>query len=94
MILAILAVIRIWGVAETICVAEESEEFCGTWVNSNYNTTFIHAKVIFNRYGTWSAYLMDSDPDPSQYGKFTITDKWTDPDGNIWLKERYYFMSR
>jgi hypothetical protein len=61
-------------------VAEENEEYYGTWVNTDFND-----RQIINPDGTFEHYYGKSDK-PRWYGTFTISDKWTDSDGNIWYK--------
>ena len=68
----------------------KKEEYYGTWVNTDYDVTnFIRAKTIHNHDGTLIKYMSTSDTKPYKTATFTIEDKWTDSEGNIWYKILY-----
>jgi hypothetical protein len=68
------------GTVKKAYVAKEYEEYYGTWVNTEFND-----RQIINPDGTYEHYYGKSNK-PRWYGTFTITDKWTDSEGNIWYK--------
>jgi hypothetical protein len=87
-ILAIFVLIGTGATGKKTCVAGDSEKYCGTWVNPDYNGNLTKwAKYILKPDGTWMLYSNDSDTAPHRYGAFTITEEWTDSEGNIWFKE-------
>jgi hypothetical protein len=69
----------------------KKEEYYGTWVNTDYDrsTLAIRAKTIHNHDGTMIKYVSTSDTEPYETATFTIEDKWTDSEGNIWYKILY-----
>jgi hypothetical protein len=87
--MSILTLFILVGAGATVkktCVAADSEEYYGTWINPDYNGTRKLGKLILRPDGTWASYLNDSDTDPSFYGSYTVTERWTDSEGNIWIK--------
>jgi hypothetical protein len=68
----------------SVCAA--SEEFFGTWVNPDYNTETLCAKVVCNPDGTQLSFGTIDTTVVRYRGKFSITEKWTDAEGNIWYK--------
>ena len=70
--------------------SSKKEEYYGTWVNTDYDrSTFFWAKTIHNHDGTLIKYRSTSDTEPYKTATFTIEDKWTDSEGNIWYKILY-----
>ncbi len=66
-----------------------SEEICGTWINTEYYKGIHHSKWqkrIFSPDGTTRFYREVSLTSPDFDGTYTITEKWTDSDKNIWYK--------
>ena len=85
-----LTVILIMAVFVLLAGGSKKEEYYGTWVNTDYDrTTFRLAKTIHNHDGTLIKYLSTSDTEPYRTATFTIEDKWTDSEGNIWYKILY-----
>ena len=67
-------------------IPEDNEELYGTWINMEYRA-FPFPKLI-NYPGDWAAFLSAKSKKVHETGKYTITDKWTDSEGNIWYKTR------
>ena len=64
--------------------------FSGTWVNTEYMGDYgTPQKMIRFPNGTWEDYYKLTDNKPDCYGKYTITDMWTDSKGNIWYKAHW-----
>ena len=62
------------------------EEVVGTWINPDYENWGDHwAKVVIKPDGMYEAYPNAQDTDFA-FGKITITDRWTDSEGNIYYK--------
>ena len=87
LIFAVLVLLISCATGKKAYVARENEEIYGTWVNTSYGTTkdFFPQKRIINPDGTLEEYggMADIAHFP---GKYTIIDKWTDSEGNIWYK--------
>jgi hypothetical protein len=86
LVLAILIIVGNCATGKKVYVAKEDEEIYGTWVNTDYNYTGRWAKGVFHPDGTFVTYQADSSITPYYFGTFTITEKWTDSEGNIWYK--------
>ena len=75
---------------EEAYVPTENEELYGTWVNPEYKAKAVsweyRVKVVYNSNGTWEEYNLEGTTTPPFRGSYTIADKWTDPDGNVWYK--------
>lgn len=77
-------------------VAKEDEEIYSTWINTSYSYIMgtggssrmsIYAqKIIIKPDGKCEVYGSPIDKIPQFTYQYTITDKWTDSDGNIWYK--------
>jgi len=66
-------------------VATEDEELYGTWVNPDYDDTTggqPGRTVIEN--GTYEVFALTNITRWLIRGEYTITDKWTDSEGNTW----------
>jgi len=72
---------------EDVYVPTENEEIYGTWINPEYGTmeALFSQKRITNPDGTWEEYSGMADI-AYRTLKYTIIDKWTDSEGNIWYK--------
>lgn len=78
--------------------AKEDEEIYGTWVNTSYSDTMQEGddqahtlanyaqKIITTNEGTYEIYNGVNDIVPISKIQYTITEKWTDSDSNIWYK--------
>ncbi len=86
----ISVLILIMAVFVLLAGGSKKEEYYGTWVNTDYDRT-VHrlGKYIHNRDGTLIKYMSTSDTEPYKTATFTIEDKWTDSEGNIWYKILY-----
>ena len=61
----------------------------GTWVNTEYIGAYawFEQKVIIRPDGKWECYQLTTDTNPSRQGYYlTVTETWTDSDGNVWCK--------
>ena len=95
-ILALLAFDRSQSYAsdKKTYVAKENEELYGTWVNEDYNSSSKYAIFEWKADGTFIVYRKTTDEIPFEDGTYTITDKWTESNGDIWYKttwDIYYF---
>ena len=70
-------------------VPKDKEELYGTWVNKEYANKYINSKWDFNSDGTWASYR-DTVGEPIWAGQYSITEKWTDAEGNIWYKIKWH----
>lgn len=86
LLFVILILAGIWEIGEQACVGQENEEICGTWLNTEYKGTRRWQKRIFSPDGTLRAYRYESLLSPDCEGIYTITEKWTDSQQNIWYK--------
>ena len=85
-ILTLFVLVGAGATGKKTCVAADSEEYYGTWINADYNGTTKLAKLILRPDGTRATYVNDSDTYPSYSGSYTVTERWTDSEGNIWIK--------
>lgn len=72
-----------------ITAAAESEAIWGIWVTTEKpKGDSLHAsqKRVFSSDGTIKFYRYESSPSPEFEGTYTIAEKWTDSEGNIWYK--------
>lgn len=95
-ILALLAFNRSQSYAsdKKTYVANENEELYGTWVNEDYNGSSKYAIFEWKADGTFIVHRKTTDELPWEDGTYTITDKWTESNGDIWYKvtwDIYYF---
>ncbi len=88
-ILPLAVLLLIASCAKKPYAAKEDEEIYGTWVNTDYGTTEFHIpeKIINNPDGTLEIYGGMADSAHST-GVYTIIDKWTDSEGNVFYKTR------
>ena len=87
LIFAVLVLLISCATGKKAYVAKENEEIYGTWVNTEYGTmeALFSQKRITNPDGTWEEYGGMADI-AYRTLKYTIIDKWTDSEGNIWYK--------
>ena len=88
----ILTVVAFSGNAaaeEKAYVPKDNEELYGTWVNPDYNTETFAAKTLLNPDGTILYYWKEESTVVATRGNFSITDKWSDSEGNVWYKTTY-----
>jgi len=105
LVLAVLIIAGSCATGKKAYVAKEDEELFGTWVNPDYDASWIYAKVVIKPDGTWEEYSLTYSDRPIYKGEYTIADKWTDSDGYIFYKNSitridkesyrtYYIMSK
>jgi len=71
----------------SVLVAANTEEYCGTWVNKEYEASLGKSAVfILTPDGKYASYEKESDALTSHEGTLTIKEKWTDSEGNLWYK--------
>ena len=98
---SILILISILVVVVPVLFAggSKKEELHGTWINEEYKgSTPPFGKLVHNPDGTWEQFRKEEAPwEPdveklesewisADYATYTIEDKWTDSDGNVWYK--------
>jgi len=83
-VFAILILAGIWAIGEQTCVAQEKDEILGTWLNTEYKRH--PQKWIFSPDETCEVYNSESAPSPFFEATYTIAEKWTDSEENIWYK--------
>jgi len=93
-------ILALFGVLTSMCSCvsnryrpTNNEEMYGTWINEEYNSCVFPGKLVVNPDRTWEMFVSISDSDPFSTGKFLITDKWTDEEGNVWYKNEVYVFS-
>ena len=91
-------------------VAQDDEELYGTWVNPEYENSKVYTapKIVVKPDGTFDEYALINSDRVVSVLEYTITDKWTDSEGNTWYKlleihtdskviqnpDTYYVLSR
>jgi len=89
MIRSILIALFVIVISISAVQAEESnEKIYGIWVNKEYDATEAYPRWDYNSDGTWASYVKIEDQ-PVWGGKYTITEKWTDPEKNVWYKIKW-----
>jgi hypothetical protein len=89
-IILALAVLNIVGSCATEKkMVKDSEEIFGIWVNEKYASRKNYTTLVMKPDGVFEEYVDESLKTLSARGKYTITDKWTDSEGNIWYKATY-----
>ncbi len=74
---------------EKTYVAKDNEELYGTWVNMDYKPDAQPHQKIINYPGRFENFGSAESETAKETGTVTITDKWTDSEGNIWYKETF-----
>jgi hypothetical protein len=67
---------------------DANEKIYGIWVNKEYDMTGTYPRWDYNSDGTWASYVKIGDQ-PVWGGKYTITEKWTDSEKNVWYKIKW-----
>ena len=72
-------------------VATDKEELYGTWVNMDYGSGYgaYRQKRIINPDGTEEHFGTGTTKKPHRIGRYLITRKWSDPQGDIWYKSHW-----
>ena len=71
---------------EKAYVAKENEALYGIWVNEAYNSSTRHAIFDYKADGTWTLYRKATDELPYEEGTYSITEKWTESNGDVCYK--------
>jgi ketosteroid isomerase-like protein len=69
-------------------VPKEKEELYSIWANEEYDGKFVNSKWDYNSDGTWASY-QDTSGEPIWAGQYSITEKRTDAEENIWYKIKW-----
>jgi hypothetical protein len=86
-ILVVLAFTLGYAEEKKAYVPKDDEELYGTWVNEDYSGgLFGMRKRSIHPDRTWEVFNFATDTTSGWRGTVTITDKWTDSEGNIWYK--------
>ena len=67
-------------------VPTEDEPLYGTWANEEYNEESDAGMYIYYPAGRGLSYGKTTDPEPRYECRFTIEEKWTDKEGNIYYR--------
>jgi beta-lactamase regulating signal transducer with metallopeptidase domain len=67
-------------------VPKRNEEIYGTWVNKNYDGIDYEQIIVYYYWGYGEFVRYVTDKETSMKFSFTIVDKWSDSEGNIWYK--------
>jgi len=82
--IVLLSVFMLLGSSKKeISMEEAMEALSGTWINEEYVTQMIDAKLVFKSNGTIASYYLTNQSNPNASAKLTIEDKWIDSKGNI-----------
>jgi hypothetical protein len=85
LVFTVLIVVGSCSTGKKAYVAKEDEGFYGTWVNPDYDEGEHWGKLVLKP-GAFEWYTKTDSTHSTRYGETTITDKWTDSEGNIWYK--------
>jgi hypothetical protein len=80
---AIQAIAGQWGY-----FAKDQEELYGTWVNMDYFGD-TPQKIIYKPAGTFNCFRDADSKNPDNGGRYLITGKWSDSEGNIYYKSNW-----
>ena len=86
LVLAVLIITGSCATGKKAYVAKDDEELYGVWDNMAYDETDKAAVFNFETDGVLQTYKSVNRTKKWWNGKFTITDKWIDDEGNIWYK--------
>jgi hypothetical protein len=86
LVFATLIIMESCATSKKAYVAKEDEVLYGTWINTEYDASWIYAKIIIKQDGTWDEYSLTYSDRPVYQGECTITNKWTDSEGYILYK--------
>jgi hypothetical protein len=69
-------------------VPEPKEEIYGTWINSEYagDRAGRCQKIVLYDWGYGEKWLKIEDEKPPWRWTYSVTEKWTDSDGNVWYR--------
>ena len=75
-------------------VPKFDEEINGTWINEEYNSSEYPGKYKLYMWGYWESFHSFDSEKTQTKGTFTIVNKWTDSEGNIWYKTYTRYSTR
>ena len=68
--------------------AKDQEELYGTWVNMDY-ASCIPQKIVYKSVGTFNCFRAANSKVPDDCGRYLVTGKWSDSEGNIFYKSNW-----
>ena len=68
--------------------AKDQEELYGAWVNTKYMSS-IPQKIIYKPTGTFNCFKDIHSKSPCYGGRYLVTGKWADSEGNIFYKSNW-----
>lgn len=74
--------------AEEHYVPKEKEELYGIWANEEYDGNYVNSRWDYNSDDTWASYV-NTTGEPVWAGQYSITEKWTDAEENVWYKIKW-----
>ena len=83
---AVMVIVGSCATSKKAYISQENEELYGTWVNPEYDEKWIMAKWVLKPDGTFDAYSKSTSGRVYEIGIFTIDEKWTDSEGNIYYR--------
>jgi hypothetical protein len=86
MFVAVLIIFGGCATGKKVYKPKEDEELFGPWIHSDYYKEGEKEKIIYDPDGTHFVFIFEKDSEPIEENPYTIIDKWTDKDGNIWYK--------
>ncbi len=78
----VFTAVEIYGENENFYIPKSNEEIYGTWINED----MITQKLIYYYWGYGEIYREVSSETPAVKLTFTIVEKWSDSEGNVWYK--------
>jgi hypothetical protein len=69
--------------------AKGQEKLYGTWVNMDYASSSIPQKIIYKSVGTFNCFSHANSKDADDSGRYLVTGKWSDSEGNIFYKSNW-----
>ena len=87
-ILVLLAFTLGYAEEKKAYVPKHDEEVYGPWVNTDYPGGWQQCQKVINYPEQFELFNKPTDKTPAYRGPYTIIDKWTDSEGNIWYKSR------
>ena len=110
LVLTVMVIAGSCATGKKAYVAKDDEELYGAWSNLGYDETDAAHMFLFETDGVLQTYKTANTTKKWWNGKYTITDKWIDDEGNIWYKiliteikldtislpdaEKYYYLGK
>jgi hypothetical protein len=82
----VLIIVGSCATSKKVYVLKEDEKIFGTWINPDYDASWIYAKLVIKSDGVWEEYSLTYSDRPVYQGEYTITKKWTDSEGYVYYK--------